>query len=177
MIKKHIAFSFAIFTSFFLCIPTMANGSGFYGGIYIGQYNFEEQNIDTSDLGIGVTGGYTLNSYIDLEASVFDIGEHEEIGMEAVGLSLSIVGKYSITDRWQVFGQFGGFSLDLDIDETIVPLDEEGNQGLSDGRDSSLFLGYGVKYNFEKWTVFVRRSHADLDADVVIVSLGALYHF
>ena len=161
---------------FLFISPASASEDGFYGGVTFGHFDAEEQGISSSENGLGVIVGYSFNKYFDVEASVFDAGDHSDLGMKAKGFSLSAVGNYDINDNWGLFVELGGISLDLDIDEATTTVDAQGLATLSDGRDSSLFYGYGVKYNFGKWSLFAKRARADTDADFDIFTLGATYH-
>ena len=177
MIYKTLSSAITFFTLFILSLPTSATEKGFYGGLTISQFEAEEQGITSSEKGLGIIAGYTFNRYIDLEASVFDAGDHNDLGMKAAGVSLSVVGKYDINADWQLFAEVGGVSLDLTIDEATTTVDPQGLDTLSDGRDSSFFYGYGVKYNIGKWSLFGKHSQADTDADFNIFTLGATYRF
>ncbi|MDA8967961.1 porin family protein [bacterium] len=177
MIYKTLNFATTFSTLLMLSLPAAASERGFYGGLTISQFEAEEQGISSSETGLGIIAGYTFNRYIDLEASVFDAGDHNDLGMKAEGVSLSVVGKYPINDDWQLFAEFGGVSLDLAIDESTTTVDTQGLETLSDGRDSSFFYGFGVKYNIGQWSLFGKNSQADTDADFNIFTLGAAYRF
>ena len=111
MIYKTLSSAITFFTLFILSLPTSATEKGFYGGLTISQFEAEEQGITSSEKGLGIIAGYTFNRYIDLEASVFDAGDHNDLGMKAEGVSLSVVGKYDINADWQLFAEFGGVSF------------------------------------------------------------------
>ena len=177
MVTRLLNVATALFTLCIFALPASASEDGFYGGVTIGHFDAEEQGISSAGNGLGVIAGYSFNKYFDVEASMFDAGDHADLGMKAKGFSLSVVGNYDISENWEVFAELGGISLDLDIDEATTTVDAQGSATLSDGRDSSLFYGYGVKYNVGKWSLFAKRALADTDADFDIFTLGATYHF
>ena len=80
MIYKTLSSAITFFTLFILSLPTSATEKGFYGGLTISQFEAEEQGITSSEKGLGIIAGYTFNRYIDLEASVFDAGDHNDLG-------------------------------------------------------------------------------------------------
>lgn len=174
--RLFVSATTALVTLFLFTLPASASEDGFYGGVTFGHFDAEEQGISSSENGLGVIAGYSFNKYFDLEASLFDAGDHSDLGMNAKGFSLSAIGNYDINDNWGLFVELGGISLDLDIDEATTTVDAQGLATLSDGRDSSLFYGYGVKYNIGKWSLFAKRAQADTDADFDIFTLGATYH-
>lgn len=164
-----------VLSSILLATSVQADEKGMYLGVDLGNYQTEEQDINSSKAGLGLSMGYTVNEYVDLEASVFNIGNHSDIGLKANGLSISAIGKYSVGKGWQLIGEFGGVTLNQSVDLTASPKDKNGQSTLVDGRDSSLFMGYGVRYQNEDLSIYLKRSHADTDADLNILRLGVQY--
>lgn len=170
---------YSVITLSYLAFSTQsfADDKGFYTGFGISNYEFEEGGESSSNTGYGFIAGYTFNRIVDVEASIFDMGEYEELGMKANGFSISFIGKYSLNDNWQLFGELGGITLDVEIDEENTIMSEDGENSISDGDDTSLLLGYGVKYNFNKWSVILKSAEADTDADLSAITLSTTYKF
>ena len=151
---------------------------GLYTGFGVASVSAEEQNKSSTELGANALVGYQFSDYISTELSVFNLGDHKELGMKGLGLSLSVKGHYPINDTFNVFAELGGKSVDLDIDEMLSPIDEGGDDTLQDGRDSALFMGVGAQYRFNKrWSFVVKVASVDLDADMQMAFAQIHYRF
>lgn len=177
MINNFTRSSFTVMLYLTLAQPSAASEPGFYAGVNIGNYQVEEQEIESSQKGIGFFGGYSFNKYIEVDISLFDAGNHENLGFEATGAILALRGKYPISHNWQLFGEVGGLFLDQDINEANTTRNDKGEVSLSDGNDSGSYFGFGAKYQFNDWDVIGRFGTADTDADFNIFTLGVAYKF
>ena len=114
----------------------MADNSGFYGGINLGQSraNIDDKRIaremlsggftttsikdDDEDIGFKIFGGYQFNEYFAIEGGYFDLGEFEFKAttvpagtlngrIELKGVNLDAVGILPITDKFSAFARVG----------------------------------------------------------------------
>lgn len=170
-----ILFSMAVFA-----MPVHANGldSGFYAGFGIANISAEEKGQSSRENGFSLIGGYSFSKYFSAETSLFNLGDHTDLGMKGNGASLSIIGSYPVLENFSVFGELGGMSVDLEIDESKnLSYSGTDTETLQDGRDSSIYYAFGAKYKLNNWTLVFKNSLVDLDADMDIFSLQAHYHF
>lgn len=154
------------------------NGSDFYAGLGIATISAEEKGASSEEMGANVIGGYTYSKYLSGEISLFNLGDHKELGMKGNGASLSVIASYPITNSFSLFGELGGMTIDLDIDESRnlanTSLDKE---SLQDGRDSSLYYAIGAKYKVDNWSFVIKTARVDLDADMDMIMAQVHYHF
>lgn len=152
--------------------------TGFYAGVGLANYAAEDSGISSSELGAALIGGYTFSPYINSELSIFSIGNHKPLAMQGNGLSLSIIASYPIIEKISVLAELGAMSVDIDIDESknIAFVSSEDGP-LQDGIDTSLYMSVGAKYQITNWSLAMKLSMVDLDADLNIFSVQARYHF
>lgn len=170
-----------IFLTWFLFTSiSLANGQDrrFYSGLGISSVAAEEGGISTQELGLTVVGGYSYSQYLSTEFSFFNLGEHKELAMKGNGLTLSVIGSYPIIDNLKLFAELGLMSVNVDIDESVKVIANTTDEDLiEDGIDTSIYYGIGAKYQFKDWSLLLKTTVADLDADLNIISLQAHYHF
>jgi len=169
-----------LFSMAILAMPAQANeqGTGFYTGFGIANISAEEMGQSSRENGLSLIGGYSFSKYFSAETSLFNLGDHTDLGMKGNGASLSIIGSYSMVESFSVFGELGGMSVDLDIDENKnLSYSGTDTETMQDGRDSSIYYAFGAKYKLNNWTLVFKNSLVDLDADMDIFSLQAHYHF
>lgn len=155
-----------------------AMDSGFYAGVGITGNSAEDGGASSNAAGITITGGYSFSKYLGSEISLLDIGDHSDLGMQGTGLSLGILGHYPFLDKFSLFAELGYMSLDIKIDEMQNAAQTGTDAGtLQDGRDSSVYYSYGVRYQLKNWAFSLKNSVVDLDADMNIVAVQARYHF
>ena len=156
-------------------------------------------DIDDSDTGFGVGGGYQLNDYFALEFAYVDLGsttydftatlEDEsgdqadaEVTLEssAAGPVFSALGIWPIGERFSVFGR-AGFSLLNAKGRARVTIDGQSGQDSQDSQKFDPLLGIGAEYAFGKhfavrlaWDRYfdVGTSNTTGDIDTDIYSLG-----
>jgi len=152
--------------------------SGLYTGFALTSISAEEGGASSRANGVALLGGYAYSKHISTEFSLLNIGEHKELGMKGNGLSLSIIGSYPINKQFTIFGEFGGITVDLKINETQhssnSPSDES---SLFDGRDSSFYYGFGAQYKIRNWSLALKNTQIDLDADLDVLYAQVRYHF
>jgi len=152
--------------------------SGFYTGFALTSITAEEGGASSRGTGVALLGGYTYSRNFSSELSLLNIGDHKELGMKGKGVSLSIIGSYPINKQFTVFGEFGGITVDLEINEnqhsTNTPSDEA---SLFDGRDSSFYYAFGAQYNVRNWSLSLKNAQIDLDADLNVLYAQVGYHF
>jgi len=169
-----------LFSMATLAIPVYANeqSSGFYAGFGIANIAAEEMGQSSRENGLSLIGGYSFSKYFSAETSLFNLGDHKDLGMKGNGASLSVIGSYPVLENLSVFGELGGMSVDLEIDEgKNLSYSGTDTETMQDGRDSSIYYAFGAKYKLNNWTLVFKNSLVDLDADMDIFSLQAHYHF
>ena len=177
MVKKAslVLSGVAVFT-----IPCQASDrdSGFYTGFALTSIAAEEGGASSRGTGVALIGGYSYSNYFSTELSLLNIGDHKELGMKGNGLSLSVIGSYPINKQFTLFGEFGGMTVDLEINEnqhsTNAPSDEA---SLFDGRDSSFYYAFGAQYHVKNWSLALKNAQVDLDADLDVFYAQVSYHF
>ena len=155
-----------------------ADGSGWYGGLNIGQSaadidhgrirsgllssGFTTTSItdDDRDTGYKLFGGYQINKYFALEAGFFDLGKFEFTATTAPagtlrgnikikGLNFDAVGILPITEKFSAFGRVG-----LQYAEAKDSFRGTGSVTVRDSnpsnRDANYKLGLGLQYHFTK---------------------------
>jgi len=163
-----------------LTLPCQASEreSGFYTGFSIASIVAEEGGESSRGTGVALLGGYSYSKYLSGELSLLNIGDHKELGMKGNGVSLSIIGSYPLNKQFTLFGEFGGMTVDLKINEnqhsSNSPSDEA---SLFDGRDSSFYYAFGAQYNVRNWSLTLKNAQVDLDADLDAFYAQLGYHF
>jgi hypothetical protein len=179
-VKAYQKMLLGFWLSFFTCCPfsiALADNIGLYAGIGITNTIATEQNIDSTKSGFRLTGGYSFNKYFAAEIGLFNVGDHTKLGMKGNGSSLSALGKYPLNDNFSIFGELGAVRADLEVDENNTTVDRTGEESLQDGTDTGLFYAYGLTYDMEDWTVALKISTVDTDADLAITSLNIYRYF
>jgi len=148
--------------------------------------SFNAQNrIDGDNDSYALGAGYTVNRNFSLEAAYQDFGSQNATttcppGFSCVGLvlplltkadltaySLSVIGSIPLTDRFDVFGQVGIASWDVDF------------KGISSAFDTSgedLLYGAGLRWSIDDhWKVSAEYGKVDLGFDTA--GIGVSYHF
>lgn len=149
---------------------------GFYAGLGVASISAEEAGASSNELGFSLIGGYAISDMLSTEVSLFNLGDHNNLGMKGNGISISAIGHYAISDKTRLFGEFGGMTVDLAVDE-VKNQSLNSEEILEDGNDSSLYFAFGAKYAIDNWSFSVKFSSVDLDADLNIFSTQAHYYF
>lgn len=65
--------------------------SGFYTGASITANNAEDGGASSSATGLTLSAGYNFSKYVGSEISLFNIGDHKDLGMEGNGLPSALL--------------------------------------------------------------------------------------
>jgi OOP family OmpA-OmpF porin len=140
-------------------VPAFAQDAGFYIGGALGQSNFDVDcagttSCDDSDTSWRIFGGYQFNKYFALEFGYADLGEttasvpvppfNVNIALETTLWDLVAVGSLPIGDRFSIFGKFGWYRADTDVNGSAAGL---GSLSESDS-NTDLTFGIGARYDF-----------------------------
>jgi len=161
---------------------------GFYAGASIGTTklsddSFEDSGIDLddSDTGFKIFGGYTFTENWGVEVSYFDFGEasvsagNSSASVGITGLSASAVGRLPVNDMFAVYGKLGFASYDVDLDFNNVP--GFGSGHLSDS-DSDLIYGVGGALSFGgNFEARLEYEALNVDGDASMISVSGLFRF
>jgi OmpA-OmpF porin, OOP family len=166
---------------------------GFYAGASIGTTKLSDDgfddagiDVDDSDTGFKIFGGYSFNNNFAVELSYFDLGEVNgafnepfvgnvsfDVGIS--GFNASAVGRLPVSDTFSLFGKLGFASYDVDGHVSIA--------GVGSGSDSSsetdLSYGVGAALSFGgQWEARIEYEAIDVDSgDANMLSVGAMYRF
>ena len=152
--------------------------SSFYAGVGLSTISIEDSGASSKEIGATLMGGYEYSPYFSAEISLFNLNEHEALGMKGNGVTLSVLGRYLVLDRLSLFAELGIMSVNIAIDELQnVAQNYSDEESLQDGIDSSLYFGMGAQYKLTDWTLVLKVTATDLDADMNIISAQAHYHF
>lgn len=148
--------------------PVMAQDSGFYAGVGVGQFGVEENNFedtldfDENDTGFRVFGGWQFNQYFGIEAgynagpepsgTIGDIatdGIEADVSIELSGFDLYAVGTLPIGESFYAFAKAGMIAWDADIDAVVR--EDDGDGGVitttfsddTSGEDFAYGAGFG----------------------------------
>lgn len=185
---KKTLIGLGIITALF---PAVASaGNGYIGGSF-GQVTYDEFftsedeefasavgiDLEDSDTGFKIFGGYRTNDYLAFEVFYANLGEVSisqgsgEIALEHDTLGASLVGLIPITDNFELFGKFGFHSWGSEVNFSggVSAEAEDGNDTM---------FGVGAAYKLDKVSIraeFERYTLDDQDAD--FMSIGFAYHF
>ena len=194
MYKRLGSTAFAAFAlTAAMAAPAAEVQPGFYAGASIGTTKISDDgfddagiDVDDSDTGIKIFGGYSFNNNFAIELSYFDLGEVSgsfndpffgnisfDVGIS--GFNASAVGRLPVSDTFSLFGKLGFASYDLDGRATVA--------GFGSGSDSTsetdLSYGVGAALSFGgQWEARVEYEAIDVDGgDADMLSVGAMYRF
>lgn len=153
----------------------MAEGSGFYGAVDIGQAK-QKDSCTGTPAGVSCTatatafrigGGYQLNPNVGLEVSYGDYGAAKATGpvlgtpvtasLAATGFQVSAVGSLPVSDAFAFTGKIGVANTTLKVSAAALGL----NIGLGSASTTTLAYGIGVRYNLTP-TIAIRAQYEDL---------------
>ena len=148
--------------------------------------SFDDQNrVSGGDDSYALGAGYTVNRNLSLEVAYEGFGNQNattncppdfscinlilplttEADLKAI--SLSVIGSIPLTDRFEVFGQVGIASWDVDYKGISSAFDDSGED---------LLYGLGLSWSADDhWKIVAEYVKVDLDFDTA--SLGVRYHF
>lgn len=160
-------------------------------------------DLDDSDTGFGLVGGYQVNPYFAAELAYVDLGDTSYeangtvtdgidtfdaafgVNQSASGPVFSLLGMWPIGERFSVFGRFGValMSVDADVDVTI---DGETASDSAGTDRSNLVYGVGGEFSFNRkfgvrlgWDRYAEVGSDELagEVDIDLISLGLRYNF
>jgi hypothetical protein len=146
-----------------------------------GDYSLQGGAIDDNSVGAKVSGQYRFNQYFGVEGAWLSTGNFEtdaassnggvDAKISLQGYQLDLIGYLPWSpDNVQIYGKFGMYDLDQDLD--FDGTTSRSANGITAG------LGFGMAMN-ERILVRLDGDWYDFsdDADFWTVSLGAYYHF
>ena len=153
--------------------------NGFYAGASVGQATIDACdgviNCDDEDTGWKIFGGWELNPNIAFEAAYVDFGEisgsigGSSVSAEVDGWSLAAKGMLPLNEQFGVFGKFGMIMWDVEGCGADSVFEDDGTE---------LIFGLGAQYMFtDHFGIVGEWDWYDIDDDVDLFSIGALYKF
>ena len=160
-------------------------------------------DLDDSDTGFGLAGGYQVNPYFAAELAYVDLGDISYaangtvsdgvdtfdaglgVDQSTSGPVFSILGIWPIGERFSVFGRLGFALMSVDADATISFDGESASESASTDR-SNMMYGIGGEFSFNRkfgirlgWDRYAEVGSEDLtgDIDIDLFSLGLRYNF
>ena len=160
-------------------------------------------DLDDSDTGFGLAGGYQVNPYFAAELAYVDLGDISYqangtvtdgvdtfdaglgVDQSASGPVFSILGIWPIGERFSVFGRVGLALMSVDADVTVALDGESASQSAGTDR-SNMMYGVGGEFSFNRkfgirlgWDRYAEVGSEDLtgDVDIDLFSLGLRYNF
>ena len=153
--------------------------------------------VDDNGLGWRLFGGYNLNKYLGFEIAYVDLNELEtettssspfvsttNVAAEVDGFTFAGIGKYPVTETFNIFGKVGAFVWDVEGAASVtiggttlaIPaslsslLDNDGTDIMFGfGADFELMENVGIRAEWERYEV----DNTDID----LVSIGVEYRF
>jgi OmpA-OmpF porin, OOP family len=174
-----------------LATPALAQDTGFYAGLSIGQSAVDDActgiggpgvSCDDKDTAWRILGGYQFNRNFAVEVGYSDLGEVSASGpggsasIESTAIEVVAVGMLPIADRFSLYGKIGMYRGETDATAPGVSVSES---------NTDLTFGVGVRYDITK-NLGVRaewQRYGDIggdsigEADVDVISVGAIWKF
>jgi OOP family OmpA-OmpF porin len=160
--------------------PAVAQSdAGWYLG---GAYGMTSLNLDTSSLpgvnvddsntGFKIFGGFQFNKYLGAEVGYVDFGKFAVTSstgdLSATAYTLAGVGTLPLNESFALFGKVGMWSWKSKSSAPNI----EGDSG------SDVFYGAGARYNLNKnWGLTLEVEQYDSNDSVMFTSLGVRYKF
>lgn len=154
--RRATCFAVAVVLGVALTIPMLAfgatNGPGGYVGAAAGRSSLQDKDqalpgadVDDTDTGWKVFGGYTWNPYVALELGYVDFGKFSASGQsgewKVKGVDLSVLGVWPLPNQFSLFGKVGANRWKVDNDVS-------GFGSTSDnGVDVSLRCGRAIRFH------------------------------
>lgn len=166
-----------------VCLPAMAE-SGFYAGLGLGQVTLEDSvagiDIEATDTGFKLFGGYRFNDHFSLEAAYLDAGTPDDtvygvtFESDASAIQASAIGTVPIGERFGVYLRGSVIAWEAENSAT------DGFFFVSDKNDGTDF-GYGIGGIFratERFSLRAEFEGADFDGtDLRLLSVNGLFSF
>ena len=160
-------------------------------------------DLDDSDTGFGLAGGYQVNPYFAAELAYVDLGDisyqangtvtngvdtfDAGLGVEqsASGPVFSILGIWPVGERFSLFGRLGFALMSVDADASVALDGETASESAGTDR-SNMMYGVGGEFSLNRnfgirlgWDRYAEVGSEDLtgDVDIDLFSLGLRYNF
>lgn len=166
-----------------MCFPVLAE-TGFYSGVSIGKFSAKDNvagiELEGSDTGFKVFGGYRFSDYGSLEAAYIDGGTPDDtvrgvtIESDARAVQASALWQVPINPRFEAYVRASIIAWEADTSATngFFLLTEE-----TDGTDLGLGIGASV-FVTPRFGLRVEFEGAEFDGtDVRLLSLSSLFIF
>jgi OOP family OmpA-OmpF porin len=159
-----------------------ATDTGFYIGGHFGQSDVKE--LDETDSSWKFIGGYQFNQNFALELGYTDLGSVTISGpggnatFESTAFELLGVASLPVADRFSVYGKFGFYQADSDLNFNLVGF----GSGSASESNTDITFGVGLRYDFTR-NLGVRaewQRYGDVGdgaTDVDVMSIGVLWKF
>ena len=134
-----------------------------YAGASVGVSLYDE--LDTTDVGYKVYGGYLLYDYVGLDIAYINLGNPKST--DVTGFSASAIGNFPVNNQISLFAKVGSFVWDYDP------------PGSSSSSGNDINFGAGVNFNAMD-NIYI---HGELerykagDETIIIYSLGLALGF
>ena len=160
-------------------------------------------DLDDSDTGFGLAGGYQVNPYFAAELAYVDLGDTSYqangtvtdgvdtfdagLGIEqsASGPVFSVLGIWPIGERFSLFGRVGLALMSVDADVNVSIDGETASDSAGTDR-SNMVYGIGGEFSLNRnfgvrigWDRYAEVGSDDLagEVDIDLISLGLRYNF
>ena len=171
--------------------PALAQDTGFYAGLHIGQTSVDDActgiggpgvSCDDKDSAWKILGGYQFNRHFAVELGYTDLGEVSASGpggsasVESTAFEVVAVGIFPIADKFSIYGKLGMYRGETDASAPGVSESETNND---------LTFGFGVRYDFTKnlgvrgeWQKYQDVGGGNIgESDVDVISIGLIWKF
>lgn len=183
--------------------PAMADDTGFYAGLGIGQFGIDLDDVegsgldfDEDDTGFRGFGGWQFTKYFAVEAGYLDGGSasatigdiavdgiEADLEVEASGFDVTLVGTLPIGESFYGYARAGFIAWDADLSAVVREDDGEGgvittSESASDsGEDPAYGLGFGMDFG-DNASARIEYTLYDLsDVDGEFISANFLWRF
>lgn len=154
---------------------------------YADDGKLDGYDLDDSDLGWSLFGGYRINRYIGVEGGYVNLGKYKASSSNNntddsfQAFYLAAVGILPLGDHWQLRAKAGGGIMKLDQSFTNQDdaRDEGGTYLLGVGGRwaPDFFHGVALSLNYDTYFFTVDQLNVDYDQWIGLLSLGADYQF
>jgi OOP family OmpA-OmpF porin len=159
-----------------------AQDDGFYICAHFGQSDIKE--LDETDTALKFIAGYQFNRNFALEGGYIDLGSVTISGpggsatFESTAFELVGVGSLPLADRFSVYGKFGFYRADSELNFNLVVL----GSGSASETNTDITFGVGLRYDFTRnlglraeWQRY--GDVGDGATDVDVMSVGLIWKF
>lgn len=177
----------------------LADGSGFYGAVDIGQSKAKDActgvpagiSCDDTDTAYSLGLGYQFNQNFGLEANYVDFGSVKASGtvlglpftadVSTTAFQLAVTGALPVSESFAVTGKIGAAHASVDMSGALG-----GVAAATSANSNDLTYGIGVRYNINK-TMAIRAQYEDFgkvgdplttgESKLTLISIGMTFSF